>query len=51
MGAILGAIFGVLATIVLGVVVRVPADVDRRDRQVADRDQLLEEWCSSAAAG
>jgi hypothetical protein len=44
MEAILGAIFGVLATIVLGVLVRVPADVDRRDRQVADRDQQLEEW-------
>lgn len=44
MEALLGAIIGVLATIVLGVVVRVPADVDRRDRQVADRDQQLEEW-------
>jgi hypothetical protein len=42
--AILGAIFGVLATVVVGLLSAVPADVDRRDRQIGERDQELEEW-------
>jgi len=42
--AILGAAFGVLATVLVGLLAAVPADVDRRDRQIADRDQELEEW-------
>jgi hypothetical protein len=42
--AILGAIFGVLATVVLSLLSAVPADVDRRDRQIGERDQELEAW-------
>lgn len=42
--AILGAIFGVLATVVVSLLAAVPADVDRRDRQIGERDQELEEW-------
>jgi hypothetical protein len=44
MEAVLGAIFGVLATVVVGLLSAVPADVDRRDREIAERDQELEEW-------
>jgi hypothetical protein len=42
--AILGAMIGVLATVLVGLLAAVPADVDRRDRQLTDRDQELEEW-------
>ena len=42
--AIFGAIFGVLATVVVGLLSAVPADVDRRDRQIGERDQEMEEW-------
>jgi len=42
--AILGAILGVLATVVLSLLSAVPADIDRRDRQIGERDQELEAW-------
>jgi hypothetical protein len=42
--AIFAAAFGVLATVVVSLLSAVPSDVDRRDRQIGQRDQELEEW-------
>jgi hypothetical protein len=42
--AILAAGFGVLATVIASLLSAVPADIDRRDRQIGQRDQELEEW-------
>lgn len=41
---LLGAVFGVLVTTIAALVRSVPAEIDRHDLQIADRDHDLEEW-------